>query len=146
MAFYGNGGGVLTNLITASRSHTNTSSDRSLSSSWVTHLSINSLTVPSGHRGIFDCFCYSYCRESEHGGAEFKFSHTGSSSADGPTSRFKRGYENNDGGDNSHYSSFHLGAGTYNFQWNAREWTGNIEMNREQNYDYFTVAYKYIRD
>ena len=146
MAFYGNGGGGITNLITASREHSNTSSDRSLSGNWVVHLSINSLTVPSGHRGIFECFCYSYLRESEHGGYEVRFRHTGSSSGNGPTSRFKRGHENNDGGDSSHYSTFHLGPGTYNFEWNAREWNGNIVMNQEQNYDYFTVAYMYVRD
>jgi hypothetical protein len=145
MAFYGPATGV-TNIVTPYQNTTNTSSDRSLSGSWVTHLSINSLTVPSGHYGVFDCFCYSYCWEESNGGAEFKFSHTGSSSADGHVTRFKRGFEGHDGGDNTHFDTFHLGAGTYNFQWNAREWTGGVVLNREQNYDYFGVNHIVIRD
>ena len=145
MAFYGPATGV-TNIVTPYQNTTNTSSDRSLSGSWVTHLSINGLGVPSGHYGVFDCFCYSYCYESQTGGAEFKFSHSGSSSGDGHVSRFKRGYEGHDGGENTHFDTFHLGAGTYNFQWNVREWTGNVVMNREQNYDYFGVNHIIIRD
>jgi len=145
MAFYGPATGV-TNIVTPYQNTTNTSSDRSLSGSWVTHLSINSLTVPSGHYGVFDCFCYSYCWEESNGGAEFKFSVSGSSSIDGHITRFKRGYEGHDGGDTTHFDTFHLGAGTYNFQWNAREWTGGVVLNREQNYDYFGVNHIVIRD
>ena len=145
MAFYGSGAG-LTNIVDSGQSSTTTSSDRNLSGSWVTHLSLNSFTVPSGHQGIFKLFCYSYVREGSNGGMETRFSHSGSSSANSTTCRYKRGYEDHDGGENSFFYQFQMGAGSYNFQWNVREWTGQVEMNREQNYDYFTVNYTYIRD
>ena len=145
MAFYGPATGI-TNLVAPYQNTSTTSSDRSLSGSWVVHLSINGLSVPSGMYGVFECFAYSYCWESENGGAEFKFRVTGSASIDGHVSRFKRGYEDHDGGDNTHFDTFHLGPGTYNFEWNAREWTGNVQLNREQNYDYFGVNHMVIRD
>lgn len=145
MAFYGNGAG-LTNLVDSGESSTTTSSNRSLSGSWVTHLSLNSFTVPSGHQGIFKLFCMAYVREGDNGGLETRFTHTGSSSGNSVTCRYKRGYEDHDGGENEFFWQFQLGAGTHNFQWNVREWTGNVEMNYYESYDYFSVMYAYFRD
>ena len=56
-----------------------------------------------------------------------------------------KGYEDHDG-EIIRTLIVHLGPGTYNFEWNAREWTGNVQLNREQNYDYFGVNHMVIRD
>ena len=53
MAFYGSGAG-LTNLVAPYQNTSTTSSDRSLSGSWVVHLSINGLSVPSGMYGVLN--------------------------------------------------------------------------------------------
>ena len=54
MAFYGPATGI-TNLVAPYQNTSTTSSDRSLSGSWVAHLSINGLVVPSGMYGVFEC-------------------------------------------------------------------------------------------
>ena len=64
MAFYGPATGI-TNLVAPYQNTSTTSSDRSLSGSWVVHLSINGLSVPSGMYGVFECFAYSYCCVSQ---------------------------------------------------------------------------------
>jgi hypothetical protein len=147
MAFYGSGAGI-TALVQGDTTgtHTSTSSNRSLSGSWVTHLS-RSRTVPSGHTGHFSCNAFfSNMRESEAGGFETRCIITGGASHTSYTFRGAAGHEDHDGGTAMPCWFFTFGPGTYNFNLQVREWQGNVILNNYSGYDHFVVNGYYVRD
>ena len=146
MAFNGSGSSI-TNLVDGTNgTSTQTSSNRSLSGSFVTHLS-RTLTVPSGHGAHVLCighFPAPY--ETNNGGYEVRVTVSGSSSITGVTYQNHRGYSDNYAGGMDPLWGFTLGAGSYTFNLQAREHTGNVELNRHSGEDKFMVQAFYVRD
>ena len=146
MAFYGNGSSI-TNLVQGTNgTSTATSSNRNLSGSFVTHLS-RSLTVPSGHTAHVLCIGhFPMAYESSSGGYEVRCRVTGASTITGTTYQNHQGFSDNNAGGMDPVWGFTLGAGSYTFSLQARQYTGNIELNRHGGQDKFLVQAFYVRD
>lgn len=146
MAFNGSGASI-TNLVQGTNgTYTSTTSNRALTGSFVTHLS-RTLTVPSGHTSHVLCighFAKAY--ESNSGGYETRCVVSGSASITGDTFQNHSGYEHNDAGGQSPLWAFTLGAGSYTFSLQAREYTGHIELNANGGSDAFVVQAFHVRD
>ena len=146
MAFNGNGSGI-TNLVQGTNgTSTQTSSNRNLSGSFVTHLS-RTLTVPSGHTSHVLCIGhFPAAYESSNGGYEVRVTVSGTQSITGVTYQNHRGYADNYGGGMDPFWGFTLPAGSYTFNLQAREHTGNIELNGHSGEDKFMVQAYHVRD
>ncbi len=146
MAYYGSGTG-LSNLVgSTTSSATSTTSNRQLSSSFVTHLS-RTLTVSSGHTALVICighFAQAY--EQDAGAYEVRCVVSGSASVTGTTITNHKGHAHNNGGSCQPSWAFTLGAGSYTFSLQAREWNGFIELNRHFGADTFMVHGYQVRD
>jgi hypothetical protein len=147
MAFYGSGAG-LSNLASGNTnsSATSTTSNRQLSSSFVTHLS-RTLTVSSGHTAHVICighFAQAY--EQDAGAYEVRCVVSGSASVTGTTYTNHRGHHSHNAGSCQPCWSFTLGAGSYTFSLQAREWNGYVELNRHDGSDMFMVHGYQVRD
>ena len=147
MAFYGSGAGI-TALVQGDTtgSHTSTTSDRSLSGSYVTHRTITK-TVPSGHTGHFACHAFfSRMRESEAGGFRCRCQVTGTASATNHEFTGAKGHEDHDGDVSNPTWFFTFGPGTYTFNLQVKEWFGNIVLNYYSGTDHWTVNGYHVRD
>lgn len=146
MAFVGNGGSI-TNLVQGTNgTSTATSSNRSLSGSFVTHLS-RSLSVPSGHTGHVLCIGhFALAHEESSGGYETRCVVSGSANITGTVFQNHRGYSDHNAGGQSPCWAFTLGPGSYTFSLQAREWNGNVELNRHNGHDAFLVQAYHVRD
>ncbi len=146
MAFNGSGASI-TNLVQGTNgTSTSTSSNRQLSSSFVTHLS-RSLTVPSGHTSHVLCighFAQAY--EQDAGGWETRCVVSGTQSITGTTFTNHLGHHSNNAGSCQPCWAFTLPAGSYTFSLQAREWNGFIELNRHSGNDTFVVQAYHVRD
>ena len=146
MAFNGSGASI-TNLVQGTNgTSTQTSSNRSLSGSFVTHLS-RTLTVPSGHTSHVLCIGhFPAAYEINNGGYEVRVTVSGSQSITGVTYQNHRGYADNYAGGMDPFWGFTLPAGSYTFNLQAREHTGNVELNRHSGEDKFMVQAFHVRD
>ena len=146
MAFYGSGASI-TNLVQGTNgTDISTTSNRNLSTSFVTHLS-RTLTVPSGHTSHVLCIGhFAKARESSNGGYETRCVVSGSASHTGATFQNHRGYEDNDAGGQSPLWAFTLGAGSYTFSLQARKHLGDCELNGNGGTDTFVVQAFHVRD
>lgn len=146
MTFYGSGAGISNMCQGTNGTSTSTSSDRNLSSSFVTHLS-RTLTVPSGHTSHVLCIGhFPMAYESSSGGYEVRCTVTGSASITGVSFSNHRGYSDHNAGGMDPFWGFTLGAGSYTFNLQAKEWNGNVELNRHNGSDTFVVQAFHVRD
>jgi len=147
MAFYGSGAGI-TSLVQGDQqgSRVTTSTNRSLTSGFVTHLSV-SRTVPSGHTGHFSAFAwFGTIHESDGGGMIVRCSDSGDASFDGYEYKGHEGFEDHDGGTAMPNWFFTLGPGSYTFSLQAREYNDDVILNYYGSQDSFAVNGFYVRD
>lgn len=136
MAFYGSSTGLtgVNDVVSTNRVHTTT--DRSLSGSFVDHMTSNNHVVPSGYRGII--LAFGFCgglEEINLGQVAFRIRLTGSSSSNPTEAKGHQGYQDFDGGDITDFQAFDVGAGTYQVNLQARESLGQITLNNRAQKD-----------
>ena len=147
MAFYGSGAGI-TSLVQGDQQGTRvtTSTNRTLTSSYVTHLSV-SRTVPAGHTGHYSAWAwFGAFREEAAGGIQIRCVVSGSASITGYEYQGHLGFEDHDGGPAMPSWFFTLGPGGYTFSLQVREFADNIILNNYGSIDSFAVNGFYVRD
>lgn len=146
MSFNGSGSGLTAVSQGDNGTTTSTTSNRQLSSSFVTHLS-RTRTVPSGHLGhIIVSAHFAQAYEESAGAWETRCVVSGTQSVTGSTIQNHMGHHSNNAGSCQPTWSFSLGAGSYTFSLQVREWNGYVELNRHNGNDVLMVQGFYVRD
>lgn len=147
MAFYGSGAGI-TSLVQGDQEGTRvtTSTNRTLTSSYVTHLQVER-TVPAGHTGHYSAWAwFGAFREEAAGGIQIRCVVSGGASITGYEYQGHLGFEDHDGGPAMPNWFFTLGPGTYTFSLQVREYADNVILNYYSSIDSFAVNGFYVRD
>ena len=136
MAFYGESDG-LTGVNDVNTVHrTRTSTDRSCSGSFATHITSGNHTVPSGYRGLIMANFYADgMMETEAGAYSVRITLSGSGTVNPDEASGHNGYHDNYAGSCQDFMCFDVGAGTYQVNAQIRERQGNVIFNNRGQID-----------
>ena len=136
MAFYGESDG-LTGVNDVNTVHrTRTSTDRSCSGSFATHITSGNHVVPSGYSGLI--IASFYCDgmlETEAGAYSVRLTLSGSATINPAEASGHNGYHDNYAGSCQDFMCFDVGAGTYQVNAQIRERQGNVIFNNRGQID-----------
>ena len=139
MAFHGETDGLtgVNDINTVHR--TRTSTDRSCTGSFATHLTSGNHTVPSGYSGIIMASFYADGMfESEFGAYSVRIRLTGSATVNPDEASGHNGYHDNYAGSCQDFMCFDVGPGTYQVRAQVRERQGNVIFNNRGQIDCLT--------
>ena len=139
MAFYGESDGLtgVNDINTVHR--TRTSTNRSCTSSFVTHITSGNHTVPSGYSGLIMANFYADgMKESEAGAYSVRITLSGSSAVNPAEASGHTGYHDNYAGSCQDFQCFDVGPGTYQVNAQIRERQGNVVFNDRGQIDCLT--------
>ena len=136
MAFHGETDG-LTGVNDVNTVHrTRTSTDRSCSGSFATHMTSGNHVVPSGYSGLIIASFYADGMfESEAGAYSVRITLSGSGTVNPDEASGHTGYHDNYAGSCQDFMCFDVGAGTYQVNAQVRERQGNVIFNNRGQID-----------
>tara|TARA_R100000231_G_C5313863_1_gene161295 strand:- start:439 stop:882 length:444 start_codon:yes stop_codon:yes gene_type:complete len=115
---------------------TRTSTDRSCTGSFATHITSGNHTVPSGYRGLIMANFYADgLFETEAGAYSCRITLTGSGTVNPDEVSGHNGYHDNYAGSAQDFMSFDVGPGTYQVRAQVRERQGNVVFNNRGQID-----------
>ena len=136
MAFYGESDGLtgVNDINTVHRSRTST--DRSCSGSFATHITSGNHVVPSGYSGLIIASFYADgMMETEAGAYSVRLTLSGSATINPAEASGHNGYHDNYAGSCQDFMCFDVGAGTYQVNAQIRERQGNVIFNNRGQID-----------
>ena len=136
MAFYGESDGLtgVNDIPNVHRSRTST--DRSCSGSFATHITSGNHVVPSGYSGLIIASFYADgMMETEAGAYSVRITLSGSGVVNPAEASGHNGYHDNYAGSCQDFMCFDVGAGTYQVNAQIRERQGNVIFNNRGQID-----------
>lgn len=136
MAFYGESDGLtgVNDIPNVHRSRTST--DRSCSGSFATHITSGNHVVPSGYSGLIIASFYADgMQETEAGAYSVRITLSGSGTVNPAEASGHNGYHDNYAGSCQDFMCFDVGAGTYQVNAQIRERQGNVIFNNRGQID-----------